>query len=112
MRPHSPVNNTESTADFTGQLRVRVHFFLSCLWCGFNVQWGALLPIVLPAQIADMAGPRKELYNGLVLAVGALVAMVVSPLAGALSDTWNSAPFQERQVRSKVVRVFQHLNQD
>ncbi|HXD34080.1 MAG TPA: MFS transporter [Pyrinomonadaceae bacterium] len=61
-------------------------FFLSSLWFGFNVQWGALLPIVLPAQVADMAGPRKELYNGLLLAIGAFLAMIVSPVAGALSD--------------------------
>lgn len=72
-------------------MRRRDHFFLACLWFGFNVQWGALLPIVLPAQVADMAGPRKELYNGLLLGIGALVAMVVSPVAGALSDRCTSS---------------------
>lgn len=73
------------------RLRLRDQFFLSCLWFGFNVQWGALLPIVLPAQVADMAGSRKELYNGLLLASGAFLAMIVSPVAGALSDRCTSS---------------------
>jgi MFS family permease len=81
----------DSSPNFSGHLRFSDHFFLSCLWFGFNVQWGALLPIVLPAQVADMAGSRKELYNGLLLGVGALLAMIVSPLAGALSDRSRSA---------------------
>lgn len=83
-------SNDDPTSESQKRLTLPNHFFLSCLWFGFNVQWGALLPIVLPAQIADMAGPRKELYNGLVLAIGAFLAMIVSPLAGALSDLCRS----------------------
>ena len=50
------------------------------------MQWGALLYLVWPAQISDVTGETRELWNGLVLAGGALVAMVVAPIAGALSD--------------------------
>jgi MFS family permease len=89
MQSH-PLTSDDPVSNLPSQFRLRDHFFLSCLWFSFNVQWGALLPIVLPAQVADISGPRKELFNGLVLAVGALVAMVVSPLAGALSDRCRS----------------------
>lgn len=62
-------------------------FFISCLWLAYNVQWGALLGIVLPHQIMAIVGPaRKEFYNGLVGPIGATVALVVTPVAGALSD--------------------------
>src|SRR5438067_11810660 len=62
-------------------------FFVSCLWLAYNVQWGALLAIVLPAQIEAIVGPaRKELFNGLVGPMGAAVALVITPIAGALSD--------------------------
>lgn len=60
---------------------------LSCFWFAYNLQWGALLAIVLPSQIAAVAGEqRKELFNGLILALGAFVALVLTPLAGAISD--------------------------
>ena len=61
--------------------------FLSCYWFAYNVQWGALLAIVLPSQIASVVGERhKELYNGLIPPAGALISLVLTPLAGALSD--------------------------
>jgi MFS family permease len=62
------------------------HFYVSCLWFAYNVEWGALIPVILPAQIADLAGGRKELANGLIQPLGALVALIIAPLAGALSD--------------------------
>jgi MFS family permease len=67
-------------------LNVAGHFYISCLWFAYNVEWGALIPVVLPAQIAELAGARKELANGLIQPLGALVALIVAPLAGALSD--------------------------
>jgi len=61
--------------------------FLSCYWFAYNVQWGALLAIVLPSQIASVVGERhKELYNGLIPPAGALISLLLTPLAGALSD--------------------------
>jgi Na+/melibiose symporter-like transporter len=66
-------------------------FFLSCFWFAYNVQWGALLGIVLPSQIASVVGEqRKELFNGLIPAIGALIALVLTPMAGALSDRTRS----------------------
>ena len=65
----------------------RDHILLSCFWLAYNFEWGALLPVVLPSQIAAIVGDaRKELFNGLIPAAGAALSLVVTPLAGALSD--------------------------
>src|SRR5437879_6967840 len=62
-------------------------FYVSCLWLAYNVQWGALLAVVVPNQIVALVGPeRKELYNGIIGPIGAAVALIVTPIAGALSD--------------------------
>src|SRR3954452_7212144 len=79
LTPEAPVHEKPFT--LTDQLLV------SCLWFGYNLQWGALLFLVLPAQIEHIVGKdRKEFYLGIVLAIGALVSLVVTPVAGALSD--------------------------
>lgn len=67
-------------------MKTRQHFYTACLWFAYNVEWGALIPVILPAQIADLAGSRKELANGLIQPLGALIALVIAPVAGALSD--------------------------
>lgn len=62
-------------------------FFVSCFWLAYNVHWGALLAIVLPSQIAAIVGDaNKEFYNGLIPPLGALVSLLITPVAGALSD--------------------------
>ena len=69
------------------KLSIKDHLFISCLWLAYNFQWGALLPIVLPHQIASIAGPHhKEFFNGVIGPAGAVVALIVAPLAGAVSD--------------------------
>jgi MFS family permease len=44
------------------------------------------LQILLPEQIEDLGIAHKELWLGIVTGIGAIVAVVVNPLAGALSD--------------------------
>jgi len=69
------------------KIPVRDHLFLSCFWLAYNFEWGALLPVVLPHQIAALVGePRKELASGLVIGLGAALSLVATPIAGALSD--------------------------
>ena len=51
------------------------------LWMAFFTP----IQVLLPEQIADMTSD-KELWLGLVTGVGAIVAIIVNPLAGALSD--------------------------
>ena len=48
-----------------------------------------MLSWIVPDQVASIAGPNSCLQEGLsgtVLAAGAVVALIVAPLAGALSD--------------------------
>jgi MFS family permease len=70
----------------SASLGARRHALLSFLWFVFNFEWGALL-IVMPPQIAQIGGEADKVRNvGIILPLGALVAMVVTPIAGALSD--------------------------
>lgn len=65
---------------------------LSALWLGLNFQSSALLPIVVPAQILLLVDRGSVATSNQALAVSALsfaaaiVAVVVTPLAGAVSD--------------------------
>lgn len=69
------------------KIPIRGHLLLSCFWLAYNFEWGALLPVVLPYQIAALVGEsRKELMNGLVPALGAALSLVATPVAGFLSD--------------------------
>jgi MFS family permease len=52
------------------------------LWMAFFTP----VQVLLPEQIADMGVHDKETWLGIVTGVGALVAIIVNPLAGALSD--------------------------
>src|SRR3954470_21165784 len=51
--------------------------------------WMALytpLQVLLPEQIEDLGVGHKEIWLGIVTGLGAMIAVVVNPLAGALSD--------------------------
>jgi len=52
------------------------------LWMAFYTP----LQVLLPEQIDDLGVAHKELWLGVVTGIGAIVAVVVNPLAGALSD--------------------------
>jgi MFS family permease len=63
--------------------------YVSLLWFAFSAQWTTLLSVIIPDQVASIVGPdspHKEGLSGTVLAAGAVVALFVAPLAGALSD--------------------------
>lgn len=61
--------------------------YVSCLWFAYNLMWGALLGIIIPAQVQAIVGDaHKEDWTGRINGLGALVALVVTPIAGALSD--------------------------
>ncbi|HEX5690943.1 MAG TPA: MFS transporter [Roseiflexaceae bacterium] len=71
----------------TRRLTALDQFFISCFWLAYNIHWGALIAIVLPNQIAMIVGDAdKEFYNGLIPPLGALVSLLITPVAGALSD--------------------------
>ena len=69
------------------KLTIRDQLAISCFWLAYNFQWGALMAIVLPSQIALLVGDeRKEFFNGIIPAIGAALSLLATPIAGALSD--------------------------
>jgi MFS family permease len=61
--------------------------WLGVFWFAMSFHWGALLTIVLPIEVLRFVPEeQKGLYLGVLFAGGAVMAMVVSPIAGALSD--------------------------
>ena len=59
---------------------------LSSLWLSWNAQWLTIAPILIPQTVAALVRDRPELWSGLTVGAGALVALLISPVAGALSD--------------------------
>ena len=61
-------------------------------WVGLSFMWNGLHGIVLPAVIANIVpGNEKNTYLGLLTSMGLVIAVIIQPLSGALSDGWASA---------------------
>ncbi len=64
---------------------------LNAYWVGLSFKWNALHPIILPAVLLNFVpDAHKNTWLGLLTFVGLLLAMVIQPLAGAISDGWVS----------------------
>jgi Na+/melibiose symporter-like transporter len=65
--------------------------YVALLWFALFAQWMTIVPIIVPDQVAVIlgaAGAIKEGVSGTILGAGALVALTIAPIAGALSDRW------------------------
>jgi MFS family permease len=77
---------------------------LSALWLGLNFQSSALLPIVVPAQVLLLIDRGAVASSNQALAVSAIsfgaaiIAIVVTPAAGAASDRLRSRFGRRRQL--------------
>ena len=73
---------------------------LSALWLALYAQWLTVPSIILPDQVAGILGggdpAAREAVTGLVVAAGAAMSLVVTPLAGALSDRTRAARGRRR----------------
>jgi MFS family permease len=64
---------------------------LNAYWVGLSFMWNALHPIILPAVLLNyVPASKKNTYLGLLTFVGLILAMLIQPLSGALSDRWKS----------------------
>jgi MFS family permease len=66
---------------------------ISALWLAWYAQWIPITSTVLPGQVKRLlgAGDRHvESVVGAIVAAGAIVALLLTPLAGALSDSARS----------------------
>jgi MFS family permease len=64
---------------------------MNAYWVGLSFMWNSLHPIVLPAVLLNLVPEtQKNTYLGILVFAGLGIAMVLQPLAGALSDGWAS----------------------
>src|SRR5512135_3196035 len=64
---------------------------LNAYWVGLSFMWNSLHPIILPAVLLNyVPDAHKNTYLGILTSVGLLIAMLIQPLSGALSDGWAS----------------------
>ncbi len=60
---------------------------INAFWLANNFHWQALLAIVIPSMVVKFLGDsNKDINLALVVIWGTLVAVVVNPLVGAISD--------------------------
>ena len=70
----------------SGRFLVPGQIPVSLLWFALFANWLTVVPVIVPDQIASILGPdaaAKEGISGSILAIGALMALVMAPLAGA-----------------------------
>jgi MFS family permease len=68
------------------KLTFRDQFAISAYWFATNFLWGALLVIMLPGEIKQLFPMYRVPALGYLFAFGAIVALVVPLVVGALSD--------------------------
>lgn len=59
---------------------------INAYFLGLSFMWNSIHPLVLPLQIWELGGRAPATAYGLLTFVGLVVALVVQPISGALSD--------------------------
>ena len=66
-------------------------FVLNAYWIGLSFMWNSLHVTILPAVLLKyIPDTQKNTWLGLLTFFGLIIAMVVQPLSGAVSDRWQS----------------------
>jgi MFS family permease len=66
-------------------------FAVNAYWPGLSFMWNSLHLIILPAVLLGFVDDaRKNTALGLLTFVGLMIALLVQPISGALSDAWPS----------------------
>jgi len=64
---------------------------LNAYWLGLSFMWNSLHVIILPALLLNyVPESQKNSYLGILTFFGLVLAMLIQPIAGALSDRWVS----------------------
>lgn len=64
---------------------------LNAYWFGLSFMWNSLHVIILPAVLLHYVPENyKNTYLGLLTFIGLIIAMIVQPISGSLSDRWKS----------------------
>ncbi|MHC1739535.1 MAG: MFS transporter [Anaerolineaceae bacterium] len=66
-------------------------FVLNAYWIGLSFMWNSLHVTILPAVLLNyVPSTQKNTWLGLLTFFGLILAMIIQPLSGALSDRWAS----------------------
>jgi MFS family permease len=85
-------DESSSTPDAATLLTMRQHLVMNVLWFAQNFQSAALLPIVIPVQIAlwvtpgEIGSAPQAAVLGWVSTIGSMIALFFPPIIGSLSD--------------------------
>ena len=64
---------------------------INVYWLGLSFMWNSIHPIVLPAVLLHIVPEtQKNTYLGLLTFCGLIIAMIVQPISGSISDNWQS----------------------
>jgi MFS family permease len=73
------------------KLSIAQLLILNAYWVGLSFMWSSIHPILLPAVLLNyVPDAKKNTYLGLLTFAGLIIAMIVQPITGALSDGWKS----------------------
>jgi len=73
------------------KISLRQLLTLNAYWVGLSFMWNSLHPIILPAVLLNyVPDAKKNTYLGLLTFLGLILAMIIQPISGALSDGWKS----------------------
>jgi MFS family permease len=74
---------------------------LNAYWFGLSFMWNSLHVIILPAVLLNFVPESlKNTYLGLMTFMGLIIAMMVQPVSGWLSDNWRSSWGRRRPLMS------------
>ena len=75
----------------TKRLSLIEHLVLQSYWVGLSFMWNSLHIIILPAVLLTFVPEtQKNTYLGILTFFGLIIAMIIQPISGALSDRWVS----------------------
>lgn len=64
---------------------------INVYWVGLSFMWNSLHPIILPAVLIYLVPESmKNSWLGILTFIGLILAMVIQPVSGAVSDNWCS----------------------
>lgn len=73
------------------RVTIREIFYINAYWIGLSFMWNSLHVIILPAVLLHLVpDSQKNTYLGLLTFIGLVLAMVIQPISGSLSDRWVS----------------------
>lgn len=78
--------------DKTARLSIRQQLVLNVLWFSINLQYAALLPVIIPIQIllfisaGSVGDAQQAIFLGWLSTVASVVSLCMPPLIGTLSD--------------------------